>query len=75
MVEINKLYGKDSGAAASSSSKSRSKTGAAANNEEQKQETFDTGFDHGFDSMATFNGKSVGKDEGPKVSASVVDKE
>ena len=38
--------------------------------EEVKQETFETGFDHGFENMATFNGRTVGN-ESEQASTSV----
>ena len=47
-----------------------------AGREEQKDEepqniNFDIGFDHGFENMATFNGRTVGKDGGPAQSTSL----
>jgi len=34
-------------------------------------QNFESGFDHGFESMATFNGRDVGKNESAAASTSV----
>lgn len=67
MKEIDKEYG-----AASADSKEASRVKKEKRREEEKVEeiNFESGFDHGFASMATFNGKSVGKDDGPRTSIS-----
>ena len=59
MKEIDQLYGKEQ------PRKVSAKKSKPAAREEVKQESFDGGFDHGFESMATFNGKTVGTDSGP----------
>ena len=84
MQEIDRLYGKEP---KPSESRSKGKAAAAGDDGEpiskkkkHRQEAeyvepevdFESGFDHGFDNMATFNGRAVGKDEGqPAASSSV----
>lgn len=68
MKEIDKQYG----AASSAASKEPTKVKKEKRREEEKVEeiNFESGFDHGFASMATFNGKAVGNDDGPRTSIS-----
>ena len=60
MAEIESAYGEDTPAASESS---RKRSARRNEEEEVKQETFETGFDHGFENMATFNGRSVGNEK------------
>ena len=71
MKEIDELYGKSSDDSSAPSRDKGSKRQAAAAEQDQ-QVDFDSGFDHGFESMATFNGRSVGNDmQGAAASSSV----
>ena len=74
MAEIESAYG-DSTPTPSGSDSSRRKRSARRDGEEDaKQEepvTFETGFDHGFENMATFNGRTVGNEGGAAASSSV----
>ena len=84
MAEIDRQFEKSSkrpsssSAAAAQSSEDRQKAKAERQRRRQEEEkaneepAFESGFDHGFESMATFNGRSVGKDGGPAQSTSVV---
>jgi len=81
MDEINRKYGKSE---SSSSAAAESDAARRARREKEKAQirrgeerkaneepAFETGFDHGFENMATFNGKSVGQEGGPTQTASV----
>ena len=80
--EIDRLYpkGSASGSAANAKRHHSSHEGKARQErrrreEEKKEEPaavdFNTGFDHGFENMATLHGRAIGKDEGPAVSSSL----
>mmetsp|Transcript_30504 Transcript_30504/g.37558 ORF Transcript_30504/g.37558 Transcript_30504/m.37558 type:complete len:95 (-) Transcript_30504:671-955(-) len=75
MQEIERLYGK---AQAPKEERSRSEKEARPKrrprdeDEAEEQVDFESGFDHGFESMATFNGRSVGREGGSSVTASFV---
>ena len=80
MAEIDSLYGKGGSGADKKNMKKPSGSGASRREEERKQTreeqkqeeiNFDSGFDHGFENMATFNGRSIGKDAGPAQSVSL----
>lgn len=77
MEEINRIYGKETSETDAErrtrKDKERKKRREEAKHQDE-QPDFESGFDHGFESMATFNGKSVGKDEGVTASStSIVD--
>ena len=64
-----------SGAAAAQGSSQEDRREKRRRQEEEKgndEPAFESGFDHGFESMATFNGRSVGNEGGPAQSTSIV---
>jgi len=74
LEEINSIYGKGSSGEAAEqrrSDKKKSKPSREENKAEAQNINFDIGFDHGFENMATFNGRTVGKDGGPAQSTSL----
>jgi len=68
MEEIDRAYPKNAPASRAASGSNKKEKKEKKRREERKQEepanalNFDTGFDHGFENMATFNGRSVGKE-------------
>jgi hypothetical protein len=73
MDEINRLYPDTKSAAERKPASKEPVQAKERKNRErpQAQATFESGFDHGFESMATFNGREVGKEGGPLQTASV----
>ena len=79
MEEINRSYGAES---ENQRRARKEQERAAAKAKKRKEEelkgaaeepAFESGFDHGFDRMATFNGRAVGKEGGPEQTASLPD--
>ena len=79
MAEIESLYGADAMREKEREKEQKAKAEAAKKAKEKRREEekfdevdFESGFDHGFARMSTFNGKAVGKDDGPSTSISNV---
>ena len=80
MDEINRKYGADDKSSAAAESdearrarreKERQQIRRGEERKANEEPAFETGFDHGFENMSTFNGKSVGNEGGPAVTSSV----
>jgi len=73
MEEINRSYGAESEnqrrarkEQERAAAKAKKRKEEELKQQEEAQPTFESGFDHGFEQMATFNGRTVGKDGGPE---------
>ena len=87
MAEIESMFPKSAKRPKSSTGREGAAAAQGSSQEDQRAErrrrrqedekaneepAFESGFDHGFESMATFNGRSVGNDGGPAQSSSII---